>query len=121
MLAVCSEIAAPSMSSPSIQARQIRSASTRSSRTSCPMASNARVTAPSRTALAHRDRSPGTGRCRRRGRDPMRAERYIFLAASIAAVDATLDAAQLTDDPSARTDDRLVAATRRMADLQVCV
>jgi len=49
----------------------------------------------------------------------MRAERYMFLAASIAAVDATLDAAQLADDPSARTDRRLVAATRRMADLQV--
>jgi hypothetical protein len=48
----------------------------------------------------------------------LRAERYVFLAASIAAIDATLDAAYLADDPSARTDGRLLAAAHRMADLQ---
>jgi hypothetical protein len=50
--------------------------------------------------------------------DALRAERYEFLAASIAAIDATLEAAQLADDPSARTDGRLLAAAHRMADLQ---
>jgi hypothetical protein len=50
--------------------------------------------------------------------DALRAERYVFLAASIAAIDATLDAAHLADDPSARTDGRLLGAVRRMADLQ---
>jgi hypothetical protein len=51
--------------------------------------------------------------------DTLRAERYVFLAASVAAIGATLDAARLAEDPSARTDGRLLAATRRMADLQV--
>jgi len=50
--------------------------------------------------------------------DALHAERYEFLAASIAAIEATLDAAQLADDPSARTDGRLLAAADRMADLQ---
>ena len=48
----------------------------------------------------------------------LRVERYVFLGASIAAIDATRYAAQLADVPSARTDGRLLVATRRMADLQ---
>jgi hypothetical protein len=51
--------------------------------------------------------------------DALRAERYVFLAASVTAIGATLDAARLAEDPSTRTDGRLLAATRRMADLQV--
>src|SRR6478752_6271353 len=48
----------------------------------------------------------------------LRAERYVLLGASIAAIDAALYAAQLADVPSARTDGRLLVATGRMADLQ---
>ena len=51
--------------------------------------------------------------------DALRTERYVFLAASVAAIGATLDTAQLADEPSARTDGRLLAATHRMADRQV--
>jgi hypothetical protein len=43
----------------------------------------------------------------------------VFLAAAIAAIGATLDAGTLCDDPSSRSDGRLLAAVRHMAELQV--
>lgn len=48
----------------------------------------------------------------------VRAERDAFLAAGVAAIAATLDAATLSEDPSSRSNGRLLAAVRRMADLQ---
>ena len=48
----------------------------------------------------------------------LRAERDAYLAAAIAAVDATLDATDLSEDPSSRSNGQLLAAVRQMADLQ---
>jgi hypothetical protein len=48
----------------------------------------------------------------------VRAERDVFLAAAIAAIAATLDAANLSEDPSSRSNGRLLTAVRQMADLQ---
>lgn len=54
-----------------------------------------------------------------RSYDALRGERDVFLAAAIAAVGATLDASNLSNDPSSRSDGRLLAAARHMAELQV--
>jgi hypothetical protein len=54
-----------------------------------------------------------------RSYDAPQRERDVFLAAAIAAIAATLDASNLSNDPSSRTDGRLLAAVRHMADLQV--
>jgi hypothetical protein len=50
--------------------------------------------------------------------DALRAERAAFLAAAIAAIAATLDVADLSDDPSSRSNGRLLTAVRELAELQ---
>lgn len=50
--------------------------------------------------------------------DALRAERAAFLAAAIAAIAATLDVADLSDDPSPRSNGRLLTAVRQLAELQ---
>ena len=50
--------------------------------------------------------------------DALRAERAAFLAAAIAAIAATLDVADLSEDPSSRSNGRLLAAARQLAELQ---
>lgn len=54
-----------------------------------------------------------------RSYDAFHGERDVFLAAAIAAVGATLDTSTLSEDPSSRSDGRLLAAVRHMAELQV--
>jgi hypothetical protein len=50
--------------------------------------------------------------------DAFRAEHDAFLAAAIAAIDATLDAGNLSNDPSSQSNGQLLAAVRQMAGLQ---
>jgi hypothetical protein len=51
--------------------------------------------------------------------ETLRTERDVFLTAAIAAIDATLNAADLSDDPSSRSDGRFLVAARHTAELQV--